>query len=248
MRIILLLACLVVLTSCSAKENQAITKVEEVPEEPENQPSLIEKKEEGSNTEDQDVFLEFPLEEESISINVSQISILDSYLKGSGDKNAELKNMQLKKLFTLEEKSIYLLQFACRSGGCSYMLLSRGEESFSYLTADFARVKLTQLSPDKTKLLLIFSRNVIHKDTQLALDKLVVIDIEEWGEIPLSNQHHRGNFDFRWPILHAKWKDDSAIEVTLPNIPSPDKELIFNWNSTDRQAVKSEIQLTEKLN
>lgn len=156
--------------------------------------------------------------------------------------------MQLRQLVNKKDQSLYLLQFACTKGACSYLLLSQGEQSHSYLAVDSARFRLAKLSPDQLKILLVFSKETLYQNSQLVQDKLIIMDINEWKELSYTEESIANNLNFTWLILHAEWKNDSSIEITLPDISNPDKDSLYRWNATDRVNQKVQIEITEELN
>lgn len=228
------------LTACSGQDQQAIIKQEETQKDSGNSPSLTKTMNE-DNTEEEEMFLEFPMEGDLITINLSQIGILHSYLKASEDVEKEISNMNLRQLFNLEDKTIYLLQFACRSGSCSYLLLNQSDQAYSYLAADDARFKQAILSPNLDKILLTFSRDSLFNNTQVTQDKVVIMDINDWKEVPLSTQETTENFNFKWPILHAEWNDNSTVILTIPK-SSTDIESIYDWYNSERETQKVNVK------
>lgn len=245
-RILFFLLSVFLFTACSKSEEQAIKQVE-TPANSSDNPVIIKEKNERNNSGENHLYLEFSLNEEVIAIDTSQISILNSYLQGSEDKEKELRDMQLRQLVNKKDKSLYLLQFACTKGACSYLLLSQGDQSHSYLAVDSARFRLAKLSPDQLKILLVFSKETQYQNYQLVQDKLIIMDLNEWKEIPYT-EGIENDLNFTWPILHAEWKSDSSIEITLPDISSPDKDSLYRWNATDREIQKVQIEITEELN
>lgn len=242
---VLALLCISMLVACSNQEEPAITKKEEPQNEQQDSPTIVE--EEGKEDEMDELYIEFSLMEEKVSINASQVGILNSYLTASKNQTEALENMTLKQVADLEDRSIYLLQFACIEGACSYLLLNQGAESTAFLAEDLARFKLAKLSPDKNHLLLIFSRESSQDGTQLVQDRLVVMDLAGWTSISVNSQENAAaSFDYSWPILNAEWISDTSIGLTVPDIAAPETENLIQWTQSGRDTKELTVNIMEQ--
>lgn len=171
---------LILLTACT--EEPVIMKSESPPENPNQEPEIVE---EGNDSEeDIEEYIEFALPEEEIMINLKLVPILDSYLQVAQNKEQAMEQMTLIPI-QAADKTLYLLEFSCQQTLCSYLLLDQTEDNWAYLIADLAKLAQKTTSPDDTKLLFHFNRE---QASPPPFSDIVVIDLEKWEPITLHNQ------------------------------------------------------------
>lgn len=229
---------ILLLLSACANSEPAIVKEETMPE-PDSEPELVE--EEIDDAEQVDEFIEFPLQDEQITVNLEMVPILSEYLSAIPDRKKEIEEMTIDRLHAKDE-SIYLLEFSCHNELCSYLLFSQEKEKQAYLLADLAKTSNIITSPDNTKLLFQFNRE---GSLPLSLANIVVIDIENWKTVSLSNYTNEANIlDYTWPLLQAEWIDNETISVEKPSVIEPTDELIDEWLKTEEASTTNIIMRT----
>ncbi|WP_052345783.1 hypothetical protein [Paucisalibacillus sp. EB02] len=219
------------LVACSNSE-PAIVKVNTPPEEVAKEPELIE---ELTDNEEVDEFIEFKLADEVLRVNLKQIPILSAYLHAAKDRQAVIEKMDIQQIVNKEENNIYLLEFSCLDGQCSYLLLDESSENTGLLVADLALFDHVVLSPEETKLFLKFNREPTH---ELPLSNVVVIDLENWEVLPLENEAIVNNlFDYHWPILSVNWIDEGTLSISIPDTLDTTKEHPEDSNSKVNEVI-----------
>ncbi|MFD2043921.1 hypothetical protein ACFSTA_05125 [Ornithinibacillus salinisoli] len=223
-RIIVLLWMCLLISAC-AKDEPALVKKDTPPIDPNTTPELIKQT---NDKEDVDEFIEFPLNDEIIMVNLSRVPILQQYLQVASDRDKKIEEMTIERVHQKDENSVYLLEFSCNNTYCSYLLLDQNKENTGHLVADLATITQTKLSNDGSKLLLFFKRD---SSLPLPLANIVVMDLEEWKPIQLINldENDVDVLNYRWPILSVDWLDNETISVSIPNIVEPTKEMIDGW-------------------
>ncbi|WP_163536652.1 hypothetical protein [Gracilibacillus sp. YIM 98692] len=206
-----IIICLfLILFACSKQEEEPLV-VKEEPEEPIE--DLIEKEELTEKPiENENFELKFLLEDEVISLNTENISILKSYLSTFDDANRKqvIEQMELKKL---PLNHLYLLSFSCQSETCSYLLLDRGNPNRSFLLDDFVYIKDITVAPDKNSLIFVME--------QLDTDYMVSFYLPEWKTIPLQpsvklTQHKR--------VKSLSWIDNDTIQAEVQIIADNNRQ------------------------
>lgn len=237
-KILLAITIILMLLSACANNEPAIVKEETVPE-PDSEPELVE--EEHGDDEQVDEFIEFPLDDEQIIVNLEMVPILSEYLSAVTDRKKEIEKMTIDRVHSKDE-SIYLLEFSCQNESCSYLLFSQEEEKQAYLLADLAKSTNITVSPDNTKLLFQFNRE---GSLPLPLSNIVVIDITNWETVSLSNNTNDANIlNYSWPLLNADWVDNEIIAVEKPSVIEPTNELIDEWQKTEKPSTTNIIMRT----
>lgn len=204
-----ILFLLFILSACSTDE-PTILKVDTSSKE--NDPELIEVVTEDEVT---DEYIEFTINDEIVRVNLKNIPILKTYLQGVEQPITEINNMEIQKLFEQENNEIYLLSFSCQLDKCSHILLDQNNEHEGILVADLAILDGYNLSPEQSKLLLIFKRTLAQESS---LSNIVIIDMNKWTFLSLHNEDIVHNmFDFNWPILSASWIDEDNVSISVPD-------------------------------
>ncbi len=146
----------------------------------------------------QNLEIEFVLEDEIITLNTSNITILGAFLNTVTNKEVAISNMDLVKL---EMEKLYLLTFNCSENNCSYLLLDRSEPNRSFLLDDLITVEEIIPSPDQSKLLFVINsyRNRTYK----------VFQLEDWKTV----QYDHGLPDENISFDHVSWKDNKSIKM-----------------------------------
>ncbi|WP_047982177.1 hypothetical protein [Ornithinibacillus contaminans] len=202
----------VMISGCSNNQ-PAIVKVDTPPEEASSEPELIE---EVSDDEEIDEFIEFPLKDEVIRVNLSQVPILQAYLQASPNWQPIIEQMKIERLSNNTTNDIYLLEFSCYQEQCSYLLLDQSSDNSGFLIANLAQLKDAIFSPDETKLLVTFDRE--STTTELPLSDAVVIDLDNWQELSLSHDVDGYNLlDYQRSFVSADWVDDETITISFPD-------------------------------
>ncbi len=174
-------------------------------EEPHEPVEEMLEKEEVSETpqEKQNFEIEFVLEDEIITLNTKNITILDAYLKTVKNKQKSISNMELEKL---DMDSLYLLAFNCSENTCSYLLLDRNEPNRSFLIDDLVNIKEVSYSPKQSKLLFIIE--TYHTDTYK------IFDLDDWTpksyEPKLSEEYIR--------IDNKIWVDEETVKLEYQHL------------------------------
>jgi hypothetical protein len=203
---------IILLTACS-KSQPAIVKVDTPTNDLTSEPELIE---EVTDNEKVDEFIEFPLDDEVVRVNLKQIPILRAYLQASKDPKSVIEKMKIERLYSKENNDIYLLEFSCTDMGCSYLLLDESTENTGFLLADLASYETSLISPDESRLLVKFTRN---REAELPLSDVVVIDLINWQSLSLKSEEiNYSVLDFSWPISAVTWIDDDTVSLSVPEM------------------------------
>ncbi|WP_345824074.1 hypothetical protein [Ornithinibacillus xuwenensis] len=219
-----LLLLLLGITGCS-NDQPAIVKVDTPPDKVSEEPELVE--EVSEDEEEVDEFIEFPLEDEVVRVNLNRVPILQAYLQAASNRQNVIETMKIERITSNDETNMYLLAFSCKNLQCSYLLLDETVENSGFLVADLASFETSSLSPDQTKLLLKFNRQSTLK---LPVSDIVVIDLKNWEELSLQNTDEINDIlDFQWPILGADWVNDETISISIPDILQLTTEQLEYW-------------------
>lgn len=204
---------LILMLSACSNEEPAIVKVDTPVDKTSEEPELVE---EITDDEEIDEFIEFPLEDEVVRVNLNQVPILKAYLQAASDREPVIEDMEIQRLLTQEGNNIYLLKFSCQNNQCSYLLLDQNTENSGFLVSDLATFENAIPSPDGSMLLLRFNRETSEEEQPLS--DVVIIDLKNLESLPLSNEEGITNLlDFQWPILSADWIDDETISISVPD-------------------------------
>lgn len=231
----LLLGLLLLMLGCS-KEPAIIVKEDIDPIEDE----LIELIEQTQDDLQTQQFLEFVLLDQQITLNLNNIPVLANYLEQHSDREKAIQEMQLTQILSDDFDSIYLLSFACQNDACSYLLLNT-EIAESQLLADQAQVVKIEASPGLEHLLIVFKRSLPNHPWDTF--KLSIYDIENWTEISLIDDDTEimGLHRFNWPIFDTVWLNETELEITFPNIETPDPVNLNEWHESDNENFKKII-------
>ncbi|WP_404452413.1 hypothetical protein LG329_18820 [Virgibacillus necropolis] len=234
-KFVFLISLLLLLVACQ-KEEQVIVK-KTTPKNTKENPELIEQS--NKNEDEVDEMIEFILPNEKVMINLEMVPILNAYLSAAHDPIRAVESMHLTPIH-YDNSQLYLLEFSCVNETCSYLLLDKSDGNQAYLVADLALSKEIKLSPDNSKIFLQFNRDNL---MALPLSNMIVIDIEEWELLPLTNiTNEMDILDYQWPILAAEWIDNQSISVKIPDIVEPSSSLLSKWNEV--KEATQEIILT----
>lgn len=206
---------IVLIVSCTDNMESDIEHVIPDPENTKSEPELIKEETE----DDVEEYIEFFLDDEQVTINLRAMPILNNYLQGTSNRRKTIEEMELTRIYS-DEESIYLLEFSCNNALCSYIVLNQNRENPSFLVADLARMLEIKVSPDKSKLLFLFERDT---GPSQALKDIVVIDIEDWSQLPLVNETTDEQIlNYKWPLKEVEWLDDETISVIRPDSIEPE--------------------------
>ena len=220
------------------KDNSVIEKVEGIEANPMEEPELVEVVEEEEIKET----IEFPLEDEQIIISLGMVPILNEYLKGSNNREQAIQEMSLERI-DIDSLSIYLMEFSCHNGKCSYLLFHQDSDREAILIADMAMAVDHAVSPDGTKLLFQFSRS----KEGISYGQIVVIDMSSWEMLPLYNEDGDAKIlNYTWPFVSADWNEDGNIAVQIPDIVDPTVQAIAEWEEKDGSSTITAILKTEE--
>ncbi|MFC3039923.1 hypothetical protein ACFOGI_06625 [Virgibacillus xinjiangensis] len=201
-RLLFLILFLSLLASCSEDNEPAIVKQESAGSG--IQPELMEDEQEDETIE----WIEFPLEDEQIIINLQAVPILKGYLAAAEYPNEKIKKMDLERIHP--ELSIYLLEFSCTKELCSYLLLNPSESNKAFLLADMAIFEGMHLSPDEDRMAFEFSRTSFDRS---AAD-LIVMDINNWEKLPLlEKEGDKDVLEYQQILDHVRWIDNDHLRV-----------------------------------
>ena len=206
----LLILLLMVLISACSKEEPIISTKEDNSVDAVADPELIAEHE---SDEIVDKFIEFPLPDEQVIINLKMVPILSEYLHAVQDQQQFIKNMRLIPINT-EDNGMYLLEFSCANELCSYILLNQNQDGPAYLVADLAKYIHTIISPDKDIILLQFNRETALPSP---LTNIVAIDTIEWNLLSLHNEDYQhGILNYKWHFTSVNWVDNETISLSIP--------------------------------
>ncbi|WP_208589415.1 hypothetical protein [Gracilibacillus suaedae] len=202
---------LILLIACSNQESEPMITKEE-PDQPIDE--LLDHEETPQEKESPEV--EFVLEDEIITLNTENITILGAYLNTVDDRDRAIANMNLEKL---DLDRLYLLSFNCSSTTCSYLLLDRNEPNRSFLVDDLVHLKEVILSPDQSKLLFILN--------EFQVDTWRVFNLEDWTTVKFEPTPPEAIH-----IQTAEWLDEESITIKYQQLPDDtEQEMII----TDKQ-------------
>ncbi|WP_099157892.1 hypothetical protein [Virgibacillus ndiopensis] len=238
-RLTLLFFICILLTACS-KDEPVIVKKDAKAADPNEEPELVEQK----SNEETDEFIEFALPDEKIMINLEMVPILNEYLYATKDRKKAIEKMKMLRIDAIE-RDIYLLEFSCKNGLCSYLLLDQSKENQAFLVADLAKSIQTKLSPDHSKILLQFNRETA---LPIPLSNLVVIDLKNWELVSLTNDTNEAKLlHYSWPIVTAEWLDNQTITAMIPTVSDPTNDLLLQWQEAGSKttSIQFSIQLNE---
>lgn len=222
-KIMISIICLLFTVACQHDEPVIIKKDEQMD-------AYEEEMNEDNSEESNEQFFEISLPGENVQLNVEMIPILEEYLNLVNDKAKAIQQMNLIPLHATE-RTIYLLEFACQNNLCSYLIIDEDETHSSLLIADLAKYDYGLFSPDESLLAIKFDRD---DSFSLPLGHLVVMDLEQWNTIPLTNGSDETNsLHFQTPILSVTWIDDTTISMQIPTIAELTEENISTWESSE---------------
>ncbi|MGP4040469.1 hypothetical protein ACTWP4_11350 [Gracilibacillus sp. D59] len=153
--------------------------------------------------EKENLDVEFVLEDEIITLNTKNITILGAYLSTVNNRKKAISNMKLEKL---DLNRLYLLSFNCSQNTCSYLLLDRNEPNRSFLVDDLIHLKEMIPSPDQSKLLFIIDN--------YKTDSWKVFNLEDWTTIKFEPPPPE---EIR--IQTATWLDEETINIEYQQSP-----------------------------
>ncbi|GAB3064148.1 hypothetical protein [Virgibacillus ainsalahensis] len=240
MRNFIFIAIFILLLSACSKNEPAIIKQETSSNHHSGKPELIEE----TTEEETKGYIDFPVADELVRINLEMVPILKEYLAVIYDADEAIDQMKLERVHTQGE-SIYLLEFSCVSELCSYLLLNPSSDKQSYLLADMAKYTDMRASPDNNKLSFRFDRQ---KASPLPLTNIVVIDIKSWTTLSLNNEMNDDNIlHYTWPILTFEWIDNESISIDIPAVTEPTEELIYKWQEEgERNITNNTLRIITK--
>ncbi|MBP1968277.1 hypothetical protein J2Z83_000369 [Virgibacillus natechei] len=237
MRIIFLsIFFLILLSACNINNEPTIIKSDN-PDSSNSQPELVEDEDEvQDNEEEVEEFIDFPLDDEQITVNLKMVPILSEYLNAIEDRKSVIEEMKLNRPHEKAE-DIYLLEFSCQNHSCSYLLFNQAKDQEAYLLADLAKLSNVIMSPDNEKLLFKFNRE---KSLPLPLTNLVMIDFENWERLSLGNNTSDANIlNYNWPLLKINWLDNKRIAVEKPAVIEPTSDRLEEWNQEETEERKT---------
>ncbi|WP_182199894.1 hypothetical protein [Paraliobacillus salinarum] len=240
-----ILSLSMIFAACSSDSDPAIVK-EEMTSPVEEGATLVEETDK-KDTEETQMTIEFMLEEEQLTINLNKIPILKNYLAQISDRKKEIEQMEINKLDIQSTESIYLLGFAKANDLYSYLLLDPTDEGHSFLLTDRAKFIEVLPSPDKNKLMFYFERTV--NDKPWNLNKIMVLDLQSWGNKKLTYQEEVIDVDlsqFNTPISSVDWIDDTTIQASIPNVEQPTEQELTNWFNTGQPIKQVELSINNK--
>ncbi|MFD2761991.1 hypothetical protein [Lentibacillus juripiscarius] len=228
------LLVLVLLAACN--DEPAIVKKDDKPENPAKDPKIVEQE---SDEQESKEFIEFTLPDEEVLINLEMVPILDAYLQGVENRDQTIEDMDMQHI-NADNRNLYLLEFSCTDGLCSYLLLDRTNKNQTYLVADLAKSVSIKLSPDSSKILFHFNR----EQSELPASNIVVFHLDKWKSMPLANVTGEEDvLDYTWTVLTAKWADNDRIKATIPDMDSRSDEAIQQWENNGRLTKEVEFTL-----
>ncbi|OZU90501.1 hypothetical protein CIL03_04965 [Virgibacillus indicus] len=224
-----------ILVACTNNE-PAIVKTESPPDDSSREPELVE--EVSGSEDDVEEFIEFPLHDEQIRINLEMVPILDAYLLAAKDRQKAIEGMKIERI-QAENASIYLLEFSCQNERCSYLLFNRDAADQAFLLADLADAADMIPSPDQTKMLFLFDRK---GSLPLPFTNIVIIDLEKWDHLTLVNETtDDAVLNFTWPLISVNWIDNESIAAEKPAVLEPTDEAIHEWYQANQSLTTSII-------
>lgn len=222
---------LILLSACNNEEAIIIKPEKDVDHSNASEPELIEE----DNEEETEKFIEFSLPNEQVVINLQVVPILDAYMNAVQDQEAFIEKMNLIPI-TREEETIYLLEFSCNNGLCSYILLDQDKSNEAFLVADLAKYVDTIFSPDENMILLTFNRE---SSFSLFLTDLIAFNLDEWELIYLEDK----DLNYKWPISDIKWENNNTVSFTKPLLIEYTEENIEEWIEAGKQTTTINLQI-----
>ncbi|MFC2950285.1 hypothetical protein [Virgibacillus sediminis] len=239
-KILLFTTLLFVSASCSNTEEPAIIKQESTSSG--TQPELIEEEQEDEKIE----FIEFPLDNEQITINLQAVPILKGYLAAAEQPNEKIEEMEL--MLIHPEKNIYLLEFSCVNQQCSYLLLNPSEDNKAFLLADLAMYEGIESSPDGNRIVFRFARD---HTSGLPVADLIAIDIPKWTKLSITDTEGNKELSgYNQPIQEVEWVNNEQLRADFPSLkqqPPADQSSVDTSGSEQQQETQTRIfQVTMK--
>ncbi|MDC3412737.1 hypothetical protein NC797_04590 [Aquibacillus sp. 3ASR75-11] len=222
----------ILLSACSKEEKPVIEKEVSPAKGQDEQPVLVEKQDE--EKQKKEMSITFPLEDEQIIINLEMVPILEEYLAAVPNRKEEIKRMKLERMDIVDKSTIYLLEFACQNDKCSYILFDQSNDDSAYLVADLAKLNKILVSPDESKLALQFRRQ-INKENDVYTDKLIGVNLEDWGVVSFVSDTDEIDLNYKWPIIFSTWKDNNTLLVEIPDLIEPSIESLKQWKNMDKK-------------
>ncbi|MFB1051593.1 hypothetical protein [Paraliobacillus sp. JSM ZJ581] len=236
------ISLILLITGCSSEDKPIIVK-EEMTTPAQESATLVEETDE-KDPEESQMMIEFMLEEEQLTINLNKVPILKNYLSQIDNRKQAINEMEINKLDIQSPESIYLLGFAKSNQLYSYLLLDPTGEGHSFLLTDRANFIQVAQSLDNDKLVFNFERSV--KDKPWKKNKLMILDLKNWGNKNLTNKEENINItldQFDWPVLAVDWVDDTTILATIPSIEQPSEEELLHWTNSEQQTKQVELSI-----
>ncbi|WP_018932840.1 hypothetical protein [Gracilibacillus lacisalsi] len=200
----IIIVSLILLIGCSNQESEPMITKED-PDQPIDE--LLDQEEIPQEKEDPEV--EFILEDEIITLNTDNITILGAYLNTVENRDRAIANMKLEKL---ELDRLYLLSFNCSSTTCSYLLLDRNEPNRSFLIDDLIYLKEVIPSPDQSNLVFILD--------ELQGDTWKVFNLEAWDTVKFEPPPPAEDIN----IQSAEWLDEESIIIKYQQLPDDNEQ------------------------
>lgn len=218
-----------------------IVKKDTNPVDPNQDPEFVE--EQNDDDDEVDQFIEFTLPSEEVMINLEMVPILNTYLQATKNHRQAIEEMNMLRI-NVTDKSLYLLEFSCHDDLCSYLLLDQTKDNQAYLVADMAKSIQTKISPDNTKILMHFNREL---KSPVPFSNIIVIDLEEWVLVPLEKKMNDEEeiLNYKWPIITAEWADNNTISVKQPDITEPTPKSIEEWQESEKAMMNTELILNK---
>ncbi|BAC13342.1 hypothetical protein ACFQ4N_10320 [Oceanobacillus iheyensis] len=237
--LIMLIILLIGLVACSDNNDVIIKKVESAEEA--KDPVLIEEVDE--KDEEVDQFIEFFLEDEQLTIHLNRVPILDYYLQGAENRDEAIKNMNMQHL-PIEDRLIYLLEFACMNERCSYIIFNHDDESnAAILLADVARFSNYYVSPNNQNIIFQF----IRESQNVPLSHLVSIDLIDWRVVSLIMPESDDTIiEYTRPIIGIDWINDQEINVISPKLDEITDQSYRSWDESEEKKHENHTMIISK--
>lgn len=233
MRVIAFILLLFLVTACSGNDSAIpLQKVEtkSQAEEFHEEDSDVWSDEEPEKIGD---FLEFMIEDEVVSISITEIPILHEFIQAQKNPQQAIEGMQLDK-HEVALQQFYLLQFSCYKNHCSHFILHPDKNKSAILIADMARYETFTISPDESKIAILFSRL---GEQEVPLGDIVVFDLTNWSSIALINDSKdKDMLGYKFPILSVEWQSDDSIAISYPDLIEPSKEYWDAWSVAEENS------------
>lgn len=230
----LILFIIVIFTvACSSNQNEDQVNDQKAPEQkviPEKE--SLELDESVTNLSGEE--LVFKIDSENISLQIDQLPLLKSYLELVEEPKNEIDQMRFSRITTLPDQQLFLLGYSCDVNMCSYLLIDKqGDKLRSFLVSDLSLFREATLSPDYSKIMLTFQRNV---SLTVVRNDLVIIDLKKWAFIPLHDKATAFKvLNFQYPIINSSWITNKTIEINIPNVTENTVEAIETWREESKE-------------